>query len=429
MNKRLRIAVYYNVGWGGGRRWLYECVSRLRQYHDIDLFCIDKDADIPHYPDVSEFAEHSQSMPFSDLPRFRGALKALNAPLIWIDLVRFDRASRHVAQRIDAGGYDLLFASVGAYTEAPLVLRHAKTPSVYYCHEPMRNLYEPQIPRAYLQKSLAGRLRGFWDGLFYGGIVRAWDRDGTRKASMVLTNSRYCRDHTYRSYGVRSQVNEPGVNTDDFRPGDLPRERFVLTVGQLMPFKGFDWAVRAIGAIPADKRPKLVLVCNWSSAPEQRYVEGVARECGVQLEVRERVPDVELKRLYRTASVLLCTPHLEPFGLAAIEAMASGTPVVAVREAGPAETVVDGETGFLRDRDAQQLGDAVVRLLDDAELSERMSRAAREYVVRNWTWDRSVAQLQALLTDAAESLHTSKDDSRASDPLEMTDIAVARRRT
>ena len=429
MNKRLRIAVYYNVGWGGGRRWLYECVSRLSQYHDVDLFCIDKEASVPHYPDASEFAEHSHAMPFDDLPRFRGALKALNAPLILLDLLRFDRASRRMAKRIDAGGYDLLFASVGAYTEAPLVLRHAATPSVYYCLEPMRNLYEPEIPRDYLQKSLAGRLRGAWDSVFYGGIVRRWDREGTLKANVVLTDSQYCRDHTFRSYGVESQVNYPGVDADEFRPVDLPRERFVLTVGQLMPFKGFDWAVRALGAIPLDKRPKLVLVCNWSSAPEQRYVESVARECGVQLEIRERVPDVELKRLYQTASALLCTPHLEPFGLAAIEAMASGTPVVAVREAGPAETVVDGETGFLCDRDAQQLGDAVLRLLDDEELRERMGRAAREHVVRNWTWDRSVAQLQALLTDAAERLHTSKDDSRASDPLDMTDIAVARRRT
>jgi glycosyltransferase involved in cell wall biosynthesis len=421
--------MYYNVGWGGGRRWLYECVSRLSAYHDIDLFCIDREPEAPHYPDVGEFAEHSLAMPFRDLPRLPGPLKALNAPLICADLLRFNRASRRIAKRIDDGGYDLLFASIGGFTEAPLVLRHAKTPSMYYCHEPMRNLYEPELPRAYTTRSIPGRLRSAWNVLFYGGIVRRWDREGTRRANFVLTNSRYCCEHTFRSYGVRSQVNCPGVDTSEFHPGDAARERFVLTVGQLMPFKGFDWAVRAVGAIPAEKRPKLVLVCNWSFSAEQRYVEGVARECGVSLEIRERVPDVELKRLYQTAAVLLYTPHIEPFGLAAIEAMASGTPVVAVREGGPAETVVDGVTGFLCDRDPEQLGEAVLRLLDDAELRERMSRAAREHAVQSWTWDRSVEQLQALLTNAAERLRTSKDDSRASDPLDITDIAVARRRT
>jgi glycosyltransferase involved in cell wall biosynthesis len=428
VSKRLRIAIYYNVGWGGGRRWLYECVSRLSAYHDVDLFSIDREPEQPHYPDVGEFAEHSVDMPFKDLPRLPGALKAFNAPLILADLIRFNSASRRMARRIDAGKYDLLFASIGGFTEAPLVLRHAKTPSMYYCHEPMRNLYEPVLPREYDRKSIPGRLRGLWNVVFYGSIVRRWDREGTRRANFVLTNSKYCCEHTFRSYGVRSQVNYPGVNVDEFQPGSLPRERFVLTVGQLMPFKGFDWTVRAIGAIPADKRPKLVLVCNKSFAAEQQYVEEVARECGVTLEIREHIPDTELKRLYQTASALLYTPHIEPFGLAAIEAMASGTPVVAVREGGPAETVVDGVSGFLCERDPAQLGAAVLRLLDDSELRETMGRAAREQAVALWSWDRSVAQLQSLMTNAAERLHTSRDDSRANDPLDITDTAVARRR-
>jgi spore coat protein SA len=98
--------------------------------------------------------------------------------------------------------------------------------------------------------------------------------------------------------------------------------------------------------------------------------------------------------------------------------MASGTPVVAVREAGPCETVVDGETGFLRERDADALAEAVARLLEDEDLRERMGRAGREHAVRRWTWDRSVEQLDELLCEAAESRHTSREGSRASDRVE-----------
>jgi glycosyltransferase involved in cell wall biosynthesis len=421
--------VYYNVGWGGGRRWLYECVSRLSRYHDLDLYCIDKEADVPHYPDATEFAEHSYAMPFRDLPRFKGALKPLNAPLIWADLFRFERASRRMARQIDGGGYDLLFASIGGYTEAPMVLRYAKTKSVYYCLEPMRNLYEPQVPRPYARKPLVSTLKRAWDGVFYGVVVKGWDREGTRNATFLIADSEYTRDYAYRAYGVQGQVNYPGVDVDAFRPGDGARERFVLTVGEIWPTKGFDWAVRAIGAITEEKRPKLVLVCNRSYAPERTYVESVARECGVELDIRERVADSELKRLYQAASAVLYTPHREPFGLVAIEAMASGTPVVAVREAGPIETIVDGETGFLCERDERELGDAVLRLLEDGDLRERMGRAGREHAIRNWTWDQSVEHLQGLLTNAAESERTSKDGSRASDRLDMTDVAVARRRT
>jgi glycosyltransferase involved in cell wall biosynthesis len=404
MTDRRRIAVYYNVGWGGGRRWLYECVSRLSEYHDLDLYCVDRAPDEPHYPDATEFAEHAYTVPFSDLPKRSGLLKPLKGAQMWADLYRFDRASKAVAERIDAGNYDLMFASVGGYTEAPLPLRHARTRSAYYCHEPMRLLYEPPVPRAYDRSPL----RRLWHRAFYGTIVKGWDREGTRKASLVLTNSKYCRDYTYRAYGVDSVVNYPGVDVDAFRPGDEERERFVLTVGEQLPTKGFDWSIRAVGAIPEAKRPPLVWVGNRTQGPEEAYLRSVAAECGVRLDMRERLPDPELKRLFRTASAFIYTPHLEPFGLAAVEAMASGTPVVAVREAGPAETVVDGETGFLRERDPAQLGEALLRLLDDAALRERMGAAGREHVVANFTWDRSVEQLAQLLGEAAvaESTHS-----------------------
>jgi glycosyltransferase involved in cell wall biosynthesis len=199
-------------------------------------------------------------------------------------------------------------------------------------------------------------------------------------------------------------VNYPGVDTDSFHPGDGVREPFVLTVGELLPTKGFDWAIRAVGAIPKAKRPPLVWVGNRSQPPEEVYLRSLAARLEVKLEMRERTSDPELKRLLRTASVFIFTPHLEPFGLAPVEAMASGTPVVAVREAGPAETVVDGETGYLCPRDPAQLGESLARLLDDANLRERMGRVAREHVVANFTWDRSVEQLASLLGEAAPTV-------------------------
>jgi alpha-1,3/alpha-1,6-mannosyltransferase len=127
--------------------------------------------------------------------------------------------------------------------------------------------------------------------------------------------------------------------------------------------------------------------------------------------MRERTADPDLKLLLRTASAFIFTPHLEPFGLAPVEAMASGTPVVAVREAGPAETVVDGETGFLCDRDPMQLGEAVLRLLTSEPLRTRMGAAAREHVVSSFTWDRSVEQLAGLLSNAAEARTSHQDET------------------
>jgi len=413
----LRIAVYYNVGWGGGRRWLYECVSRLANVHDIDLYSIDRNSIGVQHPDVNELGQHAEVIPFDDLPRAPRPFRALNVPLLWADLVRFDRASRLVAERIDSRNYDLLFASIGGYTEAPLVLRHARTRSAYYCHEPMRNIYEPAIGRPYNENALTTVPRRLWNRAYWGGLIRAWDYEGTRKASLVIANSRYTAAYAQRVYHVTPQVNYPGVDINAFTPGDLQRERFVLMVGELIATKGVDHAIRAIATIPADRRPPIVLVCNRSFAPERAYVEAVARGCSVRLIIRERLPDAEVKRLFQTASALLYTPHREPFGLVALEAMASGTPVVAVAEAGPLETIVDGETGFLCAREPATLGAAVLRLMDDELLRARMSRAGREHVVANWTWDRSVAHLDELLRNLA-------DTRRGAAPKDMGGLAA-----
>jgi glycosyltransferase involved in cell wall biosynthesis len=395
--KRRRIAFYYNVGWGGGRRWLYECASRLNEYHDLSLYCIDRQPGTPHYPDVSDFAQ-VHAVPFADLPRQSGLLKPLQALQLWADLIRFDRASKDVAQLIDREGFDLMFASVGGYTEAPLPLRHARTRSAYYCHEPMRLLYEPAIARPYNT-----RRRKLWIKAFYGTLIRRWDREGTRRAGAVIANSHYCKGYAARAYGVGAMVNYPGVDTDAFQPAGAAREPFVLSVGELLPTKGFDWAIRAVGTIAKSARPSLVIVGNRAQPEEETYLRETAAAQDVTLVIHERASDVELKRLFRTASAFVFTPHLEPFGLAPVEAMASGTPVVAVNEAGPAETVVDGETGFLCQREPEELGEALRRLLKDDALRQRLGHNARDHVVANFTWDRSVEELASHLDAAAQA--------------------------
>lgn len=409
MTERLRVAVYYNAGFGGGRRWLYEVSSRLSAYHDVDFYCINRPSLGSQFPDGTDIAARSTFRTLRDLPRVPGKLgKALNLPASWIDFLRFNRVARSLAREIDAKAYDLVFVCIGDYTYAPMILRHLHSNTMYFCHEPMRTVYEPEVPRPYLRTrganaSRAGRLWR-WIDSDYAGLRKAWDAQGARNAKHLLANSKYGADYAQRAYGVPARVNYPGVDSNAFRPGDAPRERFVLAgPGAVVRSKGYDWAIRAIGAIPADRRPKLVIVGNSAFEQERAYLEGLAATLHVEADIRVGVADTELKRLLQTAAVMLYTPHLEPFGLAAVEAMASGTPVVAVREAGPAETVIDGVTGFLRDRDAQQLGDAVLRLLEDDELRERMGRAARDEMVQHWTWEQSVRELDQLLGEMVKS--------------------------
>jgi glycosyltransferase involved in cell wall biosynthesis len=92
---------------------------------------------------------------------------------------------------------------------------------------------------------------------------------------------------------------------------------------------------------------------------------------------------------------------LEPFGFVPLESMASGTPVIGVREGGIRETIVDGVTGFLVDRDPAAMARALDRLLAYPQEIEELGRRGREYVCQVWTWERTMTVLEQHLEQAA----------------------------
>jgi glycosyltransferase involved in cell wall biosynthesis len=127
----------------------------------------------------------------------------------------------------------------------------------------------------------------------------------------------------------------------------------------------------------------------------------LAAHRGVQLQLRQAIPFAELVHCYAGAGVLAAGQLREPFGLVTLEAMAAGLPVVAVDEGGFRETVVDGRTGLLVAREPAAVGAALIRVLDDAALQERLRAAALADVRERWTWERTAAGYDALLEELA----------------------------
>jgi spore coat protein SA len=133
--------------------------------------------------------------------------------------------------------------------------------------------------------------------------------------------------------------------------------------------------------------------------PERDYPDLLRRlALGREVDFLGPVPDPALPGLYRRAAVLALpsvdrtcygrhVPVSELLGLAALEAMSSGTPVIASRIGGLAEVVVDGETGFLVEPgDVEALGDRLALLLADRRLAARLGANARDLVVERFTW-------------------------------------------
>jgi glycosyltransferase involved in cell wall biosynthesis len=399
----MKIAVYHNLPSGGGKRALCEMVRGLTEQHVVDVYtlsCAEHEfCDLrPHSREHNVF--HFEPLPLASRPFGR-----LNQGIRALDLYRLSILQKTIAAQIDSAEYDAIFANHCRYGQAPALLRFLSTPSVYYCQEPPRQIYEPPVPRPYSEFSAVQRLGNLFDPLpaLYRQVLRGFDRAAVLAASLVLANSAYSRESLYRTYGRFARVCYLGVDTDRFRPLSLPREDFVLSIGALNPRKGFDFLLRSLALIDVEQRPSLVVVSNFEGPGERHYLESLASSLQVNLVFRTLVTDEELVRLYNQAVLTLYAPIMEPFGFVPIESMACGTPVVGVREAGVRESVVERRTGLLTERDPGLFARAVAELAADRLRLEHYGIAGTNHVNSQWTWERSVSQLEAYLCQAASS--------------------------
>jgi glycosyltransferase involved in cell wall biosynthesis len=397
----MRIAIYHNLPSGGGKRALYEMARRLAGAHHLDVYTLST-ADHA-FCDVRPYCDQHVVFPFASLPLAHHPFGRLNQGVRALDLFRLRALGKKIATQIDATGYDIVFVHHCRYGQAPALLRFLATPSVYYCQEPPRFLYEPPVPRSYTDLTAIQRLGNRFDPLpaLYRWVLGGHDRAAVLAASRVLVNSAYSRESLYRIYGLFARVCYLGVDTERFRPLSLPRGEFLLSVGALNPLKGFDFLLRSLALVDASHRPPLRIVGNFAHPLESDYLEGLAARLGVPLEIRVQIGDDHLARLYNQALLTLYAPVMEPFGLVPLESMACGTPVIGVREGGIRETVVHGETGLLLERNPRSFAGAVEDLLRDPAGRARLGRQGRVYVERQWPWDRCVRELEEHLAAVA----------------------------
>ncbi|MCG3755135.1 glycosyltransferase [Amycolatopsis sp. Poz14] len=192
-----------------------------------------------------------------------------------------------------------------------------------------------------------------------------------------------------------------GVDLDRFGVGGpvVPRTapKRLVSVGRLVPRKGFDLAIAALPRVP---ETELVIAGGPASGalardPEARRLRRLAERLGVadRVQLAGQVSRAEMPALLRSADAVLCTPWYEPFGIVPLEAMACGVPVVAAAVGGLTDTVVDGITGRLvPPRDPARLAARLRALLDEPAELEALGTAGQERVRARYSWDRIAAE-------------------------------------
>ncbi|MGH7198613.1 MAG: glycosyltransferase, partial [Candidatus Omnitrophota bacterium] len=239
-------------------------------------------------------------------------------------------------------------------------------------------------------------------------FVKAHDRRSMRSARLVMTNSHFTARWIRRVYGVEPFVNYQGVDAEFFRPSSaVERNDHVLSVGRLDETKGHGFVLRALAKVPAPIRPQLVIVCDKFNPRVLEELKKDAERLGVSCDIRHRIDDEALRKLYQSSRLVLCGSVNEPFGLVPLEAMACGTPVIAVKEGGFLETVADGRTGFLLERDEFAWARKIEACLSDPEATEQMGRAGRSDVLERWTWGAFMDRMENVLHSVEEANRSS----------------------
>jgi glycosyltransferase involved in cell wall biosynthesis len=402
--RRLRIAVYHNLHSGGAKRVTIEHLRRLSARHEVMLFTLST-ADQAFAGAVDEDHIKSVVHDYKPAPYLRSPFGRFNPIVGMRNLKLLEDVSLKVAADIDARGFDAVLLHPCQVTQSPLVLNGLRTPALYYCHELPRRVYDPDLSRPYSARSsrqvALDRFDPVKTRIF--DLLKAYDYNAAIKATQITANSKYTRSNAERVYRRQVSVCPPGVDAGKFQPGESERERLVLSVGALTPFKGFDFIIQAIGTTGEAQRPPLLIISNYQEPRELAFLTALAAQCKVQVEFRANVSDAELQGWYARAGCMAYAPVREPFGLAALEAMAAGAPVVGVNEGGVRETIVDGVTGVLAPRNAAEFGQRIMEVLRDPRRAERYTAAARKHVIARFNWEDHMAQIEALLQDVAKA--------------------------
>lgn len=392
----MRIAIYHNLLSGGAKRALHEEVIRLSPEHEIDVYTL---SSANHqFADLRAYVDNHHIYNFTPLPLMKSPFGRLNQAIRLVDLLRLRRINRKIARDINMKGYDVCYVNPCQYETSPSLLRYLNgLPSVYFCQEPLRRLYEEHPGRPYDESDSAFRRTvDRIDPLIasYHSVLKQTDRSNLLSADEVLVNSQFVQHAVNKIYNRDPVVCYLGIDNEWFTPTQEKKGDFVLSVGSLTPLKGFDFLIEALSLIPEESRPLLVIASNFQNPPEKAYLEELAQSCGVDLVLEGNVDEERLLQLYNQARITVYAAIREPFGLVPVESMACGTPVVAVRDGGVQETVLDGKTGYLVQRDPEEFANAVQHLLSNPDLAEDFGRNGIDHVRQNWTWENAISTLE-----------------------------------
>lgn len=264
-------------------------------------------------------------------------------------------------ENFDLSEFDIVISS--AHSCAKGVITKPETMHICYCHSPMRYVWDncheyiksyniPWILKKLAQKPLHN--------------LRLWDKIAADRVDFFIANSKNTKQRIKKYYRRASEVIYPMVDTDRFKISKTKGDYFIA-IGRLIPYKKFDLTVATFNKLG------LPLKIIGTGGCEEK-LKKLAKK---NIEFLGRISDEKTAELLSEARALVF-PQLEDFGITPLEAMACGIPVIAYKEGGAVETILDGKTGiFFKDQTVESLEKAILEFIKKENKFSR--KAIREH--------------------------------------------------
>jgi len=359
----MRIALVHDwlTGMRGGEKVLRLLCGLLPQADLLTLIHVPGSTS----PDIESLPIRTSFL--SDLPGVGGYYRKL------LPLMPF------AAESLPADEYDLLISC--SHCAAKGVKKHPDALHVSYCFTPMRYVWA-QADQYRRKAGLSGAaLRAL------NGYLRAWDLRSARHVDLYLANSCNVADRIGRAYGRDAKVVYSPIDADFYTPSNQSREDFFLMVTALSPYKRVDLAMEAFRQLG---RPLRII----GSGP---LLKRFRREAPSNVEVMGWQSDEVVRDHYRRCKALIF-PGEEDFGLVPLEAMACGSPVIALGRGGALETVIDVNsqdrepTGLLFEHPS---ADSLVNAVNQFEnVEDRIQPAECQRWASNFSQERFVSEFK-----------------------------------
>jgi glycosyltransferase involved in cell wall biosynthesis len=281
----------------------------------------------------------------------------------------------------DLENFDIVLSSASAFAKG--IITKSTTLHICYCHTPTRYLwtdthqYIRELKVPYPVKKILP---------FMLTRLRMWDALASSRVDKFIANSQTVRERISKYYRRESDIIYPPVALDMFylskQPGD-----YYLAGGRLVSYKRFDIPILAFNRLGIPLK-------IFGDGPEYAALKKIARK---NIEFLGPVDDTARGELF-SKCIAFINPQEEDFGLTALEATASGRPVIVYAAGGALETIVDGVTGsFFYDQDYAALIDVILHFdhtrYDPGTIRsyavqfgvERFKKEIGDYVTRQWT--------------------------------------------